>query len=113
MERAASRRRRLVAAGERVDALAILESLIRPDRFRDQDAAAYPGKRLGMKCHDTACTAEPHLVAILDIEGREVVGMDENRGPPLPFARGRGFVESRVEEGAGRTGRQPEGGGFI
>src|SRR5689334_23846543 len=60
VEGAAGGRGRLVRAGERIDALPVLEGFVRPDRFGDEHPAAHAVMRLCVQGDDATGAAEPH-----------------------------------------------------
>jgi hypothetical protein len=93
MERRAAQRRDGIGAGERVDAATVGIRFIRPDRFRDQHAAAHAIEVPGVKAHLAARVAEHHLVAVGDVQCGSVRGMDHHLRPALARTRGRHLGE--------------------
>src|SRR5580693_9699508 len=88
MERRAAIRRDRVGAGQRVDAAAVGVSRIRPQRFRDQHAAAHAAEYFCVNLHLAAAIAERHLFAIDDTERGGILGAYHYRRPLLAAERG-------------------------
>ena len=55
---------RLIGARQSVDAAAVFEGIIRPDRFRNDHAASQTRKEANVQCHPAPFISDPRLLTV-------------------------------------------------
>ena len=85
MERPAANRRRHIGRDEGIDAALVLEHVVGPDGFSDDDTTLNPFKRLCMQPDFATFVADHDPLAICKPQTVHIVWMDEKLWPPFLF----------------------------